>query len=62
MTAFGFLVFFALTTIGFLWSQRAMPPAARERAFWSTTIIAMLFLVGTSSLIVASIARGSLEV
>jgi APA family basic amino acid/polyamine antiporter len=62
MTAFAFLVFFALTTIGLLWSQRATPPAARGKAFWSTTIIATVFLLGTGALMVASIARGSLEV
>jgi basic amino acid/polyamine antiporter, APA family len=62
MTAFGFLVFFALTTVGFLWSQRVTPAAARDRAFWARMIIATLFLVGTITLIVASVARGSLEV
>jgi basic amino acid/polyamine antiporter, APA family len=62
MTAFGFLVFFALTTIGFLWSRRAAPAVMRDRSFWAMTIIATLFLVGTSTLIVASIARGSPEV
>ena len=62
MTIFGFLVFYALTTIGFLWSQRATPPPARGTAFRLTTIIAALFLLGTSALIVASITRGSFEV
>ena len=62
MTTFGYLVFFALTTIGFLWSQRATPAAARSRAYWSATSVAVLFLLGTSTLVAASIARGSLEV
>jgi APA family basic amino acid/polyamine antiporter len=62
MTTFAYLVFYALTTTGFLWSCRATPSGARGRAFWSTTIVAALFLLGTSSLIVASIARGSIEV
>jgi APA family basic amino acid/polyamine antiporter len=62
MSTFGYLVFFALTTIGLLWSQRATPSAARGKAFWSTTIIAMLFLLGTTTLVAASIARGTLEV
>jgi len=62
MTTFGYLVFFALTTIGLLRSQRATPSAARGTAFWPTTIIATLFLPGTGTLIAASIARGTLEV
>ena len=63
MNVFGALVFFALTTIGFLWSQRATPPAARSGALRSTMmIIATLFLLGISALIAASIARGSIEV
>jgi basic amino acid/polyamine antiporter, APA family len=62
MTTFGYLVFFGLTTIGLLWSQRVTPSAARGKAFWSTTIVATLFLLGTSTLIAASIAGGSLEV
>jgi len=62
MTGFAFLVFFALTTIGLLRVQRATPPAARGKAFWSTTIIATLFLLGTSALVASSIVRGSLEV
>jgi basic amino acid/polyamine antiporter, APA family len=62
MNVFGALVFFAFTAIGSLWSHRATPWAARSHAFWSTTSIAVLFLLGTSTLIVASIARGSIEV
>jgi energy-converting hydrogenase Eha subunit H len=62
MTTFAFLVFFALTTIGFLWSRRGWPPHACNRAFWTANIIAMFFLFGTSALVVASIARGTLEV
>jgi APA family basic amino acid/polyamine antiporter len=62
MTTFAFLVFFALTTIGFLWSRRGWPPHARNRAFWTTNIVATLFLLGTAALGVASIARGTLEV
>ena len=62
LNVFGALVFFALTTIGFLRSQRITPRAARSRAFWSTTSIATLFLLGTSTLIAASIARGTIEV
>src|SRR4029077_4564242 len=49
MTMFAFLVFFALTTIGLLRSQQATPPVARGKAFWSTMIIATLFLLGTST-------------
>jgi APA family basic amino acid/polyamine antiporter len=62
MTTFAYLVFFALTTTGFLWSRRGTPLDARGRAFWALTIVAMLFLLGTFSLTVASIARGSIEV
>jgi amino acid transporter len=62
MTTFAFLVFFALTTVGFLWSRRGGPPHARNRAFWTTNIVATLFLLGTATLVVASIARGTLEV
>jgi APA family basic amino acid/polyamine antiporter len=62
MTTFGYLVFFALTTIGLLRSQRATPRSSRSQAFWSTTIVATLFLLGTSTLIAASIARGTPEV
>jgi APA family basic amino acid/polyamine antiporter len=62
MTTFGYLVFFALTTIGFLWSQRATPAAARSQAYWSATSVAVLFLLGTSTLVAASIARGTFEV
>lgn len=62
MTAFAHLVFFALTTTGFLLSCRATPSVARGRTFWSMAIVALLFLLGTTSLIVASIARGSVEV
>jgi hypothetical protein len=62
MTTFGYLVFFGLTTTGLLWSQRVTPSAARRKAFWSTSFFATLFLLGTSTLIAASIARGSLEV
>jgi APA family basic amino acid/polyamine antiporter len=62
MNVFGQLVFFALATIGFLWSQRATPRAARSQAFWSTATIATLFLLGTGTLIAASIAHGSIEV
>ena len=43
MTRFAYLVFFALTTSGFLWSCRGTPSDARGRAFWATTIVAMLF-------------------
>lgn len=62
MTAFGFLVFFAVTTVGLLWSLRATPHAARDHAFWRTTSIAILFLLGGVTLIVTSIVRGTLEV
>jgi basic amino acid/polyamine antiporter, APA family len=62
MTTFAYLVFFALTTTGFLLSCRATPSVARGRAFWSMAIVALLFLLGTTSLIIASIARGSIEV
>jgi basic amino acid/polyamine antiporter, APA family len=62
MTTFAYLVFFALTTAGFLWSCRETGSNARGKAFWAITIVAMLFLFGTSALIVASIARGSIEV
>jgi APA family basic amino acid/polyamine antiporter len=62
MTTFAYLVFFALTTTGFLWSCRGTPSDARGRAFWAITIVAMLFLLGTLSLTFASIARGSIEV
>jgi APA family basic amino acid/polyamine antiporter len=62
MNVFGALVFFALTTIGLLWVQRTTPSAARGKAFWSTTTIATLFLLGTGTLIAASVARGSPEV
>ncbi len=62
MNVFGALVFYALTTIGFLRSQRITPRAARSRVFWSTRSIATLFLLGTSTLIAASIARGTFEV
>jgi hypothetical protein len=62
MTTFAYLVFFALTTAGFLWSCRGTPSDARGKAFWAMTIVAMLFLFGTFSLTVASIVRGSIEV
>jgi basic amino acid/polyamine antiporter, APA family len=62
MTTFGYLVFYALTTIGLLWVRRTTPSAARGKAFWSTTTIATLFLLGTGTLIAASVARGSPEV
>jgi basic amino acid/polyamine antiporter, APA family len=62
MTTFAFLVFYALTTAGFLWNSRRQPPRARDRAFWSANVIATVFLVGTGALIVASITRGTLEV
>ena len=62
MTAFAFLVFFALTTIGYLSSCRATPPGARDAKFWLANSVALLFLLGTSLLILASIARGSFEV
>ena len=62
MTAFAFLVFFALTTIGYLLILRATPPGARDATFWFTSSVAVLFLLGTSLLILATIARGSFEV
>lgn len=62
MTTFAYLVFFALTTAGFLWSCRGTPSDARGKAFWATITVAMLFLFGTFSLTVASIVRGSIEV
>lgn len=62
MTTFAYLVFFALTTTGFLINSRTTPSAARNRAFWTMAMVACLFLLGTTSLIVASIARGSVEV
>jgi amino acid transporter len=62
LTAFGYTVFFAVTTVGLLRLQRATLPERRGRSFWSTTIVATLFLLGTGSLIVASVARGSPEV
>lgn len=62
LTTFGYNVFYALTTMGLLWSQRLAPPASRGRGYWSTTIIAILFLSGTGALITASVARGSPEV
>jgi len=40
----------------------ASPHAAREHAFWRTTSIAILFLLGAVTLIVTSIVRGTLEV
>lgn len=62
LTAFGYNVFFALTTVGFLRVQRDTPTDRRGVAFWSATIIASLFLVGTVALLAASVARGSAEV
>jgi len=62
MTTLGYLVFFALTTIGLLSVQRTTESAARSKAFWPTTIIATLFLLGTGTLIAVSVARGSPEV
>ena len=62
MSTFAYLVFFALTTIGLLSIQRTMEPASRNRAFCLTTIIPVFFLLGTGSLIIASIAHGSAEV
>jgi basic amino acid/polyamine antiporter, APA family len=62
MTTFAFLVFFALTTVGFLWSSRGQPRHARNRAFWGASVIAALFLLGTGALIAALIMRGTSEV
>jgi APA family basic amino acid/polyamine antiporter len=62
MTTFAYLVFFALTTTGFLWNCRGTASDTRGKTFWAMTIAAMLFLFGTCALIVASIARGSIEV
>jgi hypothetical protein len=62
MTAFGLLVFFAPTTIGLRCSRRATPRAARDRCYWSATLIGALFLLGAVTLIVASVARGTREV
>jgi hypothetical protein len=62
MTTFAYLVFFALTTTAFLWSRRGTLSDSRGPAFWAKTIVAMLFLLGTCALVVASIARGSIEV
>ena len=52
MTTFAFLVFYALTTAGFLWNSR-QPLRTRDRAFWSANVIAIVFLVGTGALMVA---------
>ena len=62
MTAFSFLLFFALTAFGFLLSQRATPKSARDPRFWLTTAIAAVFLCGSVWLIVAITLRGSVEV
>jgi len=62
MTTFSYLVFYALTTAGLLWSCRRMPVDARGRSFWAMIVGAVLFLSGTAALIVASTARGSIEV
>jgi APA family basic amino acid/polyamine antiporter len=62
MTTFSFLVFFALTTAGFLWSLWRQPASLRRPTPWQTTLIAGLFLVGTSTLVVNLLLQGSFEV
>ena len=62
MTTFAYLVFYALTTVGFLWSCRRTSSNARGKSFWVAIIVANVFLFGTIALIAVSIARGSTEV
>jgi hypothetical protein len=62
MTAFSFLLFFVLTSLGFLWSRITDVPAVRNPKFWATIAVAGTFLLGSVWLIVTSVLRGSLEV
>ncbi len=61
MTTFSFLLFFALTAFGFLWSRRRSQASARDRRFWVTTAVAVVFLLGTVWLILTTALRGSVE-
>ena len=62
MTAFSFLLFFVLTSLGFLWSRRTILPASRNPKYWATIAFATAFLLGSVWLIVTSVLRGSIEV
>jgi basic amino acid/polyamine antiporter, APA family len=61
LTGFSYLLFFALTSFGFLWSRRAIPAFARDQRYWVTTAVAVVFLLGTVWLIVTTALRGSIE-
>ena len=61
MTAFSFLLFYALTALGFLLNQRDLRSSDKLQRFSVTTIIAILFLLGSVWLIVTTVLRGSGE-
>ena len=61
MTSFSFLLFFAFTSIGFLWWRRAIPASGRDKKFWVITVVAVSFLIGTAWLIVTTALRASVE-
>ena len=61
MTAFSFLLFYMLTAIGFLWSQRAIRTSVGATRFWMMIAAATIFLLGSLWLIITTILRGSIE-
>jgi APA family basic amino acid/polyamine antiporter len=60
MATFGYILFFALNTVGFLWWRRRDPEAGRFH--WRRTWIPVVFLAGMLWLIVTLVARGSVEI
>jgi APA family basic amino acid/polyamine antiporter len=62
MTAYSYLVFYALTTIGFLWSCRVTPRCEWGLRLGQIVVVAALFLLGALWLIVTSVLRGTAEV
>ena len=62
MTAYSYLLFYALTTIGFLWSRRATPRSEWDLRLGRIVMVAALFLFGALWLIVTSVLRGTAEV
>src|SRR5258708_21400240 len=60
MATFGYILFFALNTVGLLWSRRRDPEAGSFQ--WRRTWIPLVFLAGMLWLIVTLVARGSVEI
>jgi basic amino acid/polyamine antiporter, APA family len=60
MATFGYILFFALNTVGLLWWRRRDPAAGSFQ--WRRTWIPLVFLAGMLWLIVILVARGSIEI